>query len=586
MSKVTITRIEFKNFKAFSRYSISLSKMNVLVGPNNSGKSTILNAIRVLNAGIRRANAKNAVPVAGPEGYTYGHIIPTDSIPISLENVHTNYDESTPTTIIFHLSNNTKLMLYFPIDGNPVFIPMDGSKSARTASHFKKIFPLKVDFVPVMGPVEYKEELISKQTVQNGLVTHRASRHFRNYWYYFPEKFEDFSEKIRKTWPGMDIKFPEIIDHSSLVMFCSENRIDREIYWSGFGFQIWCQLMTHIVRSSDADLLVIDEPEIYLHPDLQRQLLFILKEIQPNILLATHSAEIISESDPLDIVIINKSLNHSQRLKDIDQIQHAMNILGSNQNIALTRLSKTRRVLFIEGDDFKILSKFAQKTDFPELVNKIDLTVVPIKDFVRWEDVRSLIWGIEQTLGTSLALGTILDRNYRCDEEVQSIHNELKSNLKFLHIYKRKNIESYLINIDVIDRVLKKKLVDNPENPNIYTENFITILNTITDTLKPEFQTHYISNRIKFFNKSSLDQTSIINQALLSFEEQWIDIEKRMNLIDGKLVLSEINTYLLNKYNITITNQNIISEFKPNEIPEEIVQLFRNLDRFRRMPIQ
>jgi predicted ATP-dependent endonuclease of OLD family len=32
-----LTRVEFDRFKAFTRYSISLEQMNVLVGPNNSG---------------------------------------------------------------------------------------------------------------------------------------------------------------------------------------------------------------------------------------------------------------------------------------------------------------------------------------------------------------------------------------------------------------------------------------------------------------------------------------------------------------------------------------------------------------------
>ncbi|HSU83606.1 MAG TPA: AAA family ATPase, partial [Thermoanaerobaculia bacterium] len=43
---VTITSVEFRNFKAFSHFSISLQSLNILVGPNNCGKSTILGAFR------------------------------------------------------------------------------------------------------------------------------------------------------------------------------------------------------------------------------------------------------------------------------------------------------------------------------------------------------------------------------------------------------------------------------------------------------------------------------------------------------------------------------------------------------------
>ena len=74
-------------------------------------------------------------------------------------------------------------------------------------------------------------------------------------------------------------------------MFCLEDRMTRELYWAGFGFQIWCQLLTHLCRAQDSSLVVIDEPEVYLHPDVQRQLIGILRELGPDVLLATHSTE-------------------------------------------------------------------------------------------------------------------------------------------------------------------------------------------------------------------------------------------------------------------------------------------------------
>ena len=80
-------------------------------------------------------------------------------------------------------------------------------------------------------------------------------------------------------------------------MYFSEERLDREMYWSGFGFQIWCQLLTHISRASTSTILAIDEPEIYLHPDVQRQLLTIIRKLDADVILATHSVEIIGEAD-------------------------------------------------------------------------------------------------------------------------------------------------------------------------------------------------------------------------------------------------------------------------------------------------
>src|ERR1700747_1593405 len=104
----------------------------------------------------------------------------------------------------------------------------------------------------------------------------------------------------------MEIERPKI-DRSHgkprLYMFCPEERIPREIFWSGFGFQVWCQMLTYIVKNKSASLLLIDEPDIYLHSDLQRQLLGILKNLGPDIVIATHSTELISEADLNDILV-------------------------------------------------------------------------------------------------------------------------------------------------------------------------------------------------------------------------------------------------------------------------------------------
>ena len=39
-------RVDFNHFKAFDRFSLTLRHFNILVGPNNAGKSTILAAFR------------------------------------------------------------------------------------------------------------------------------------------------------------------------------------------------------------------------------------------------------------------------------------------------------------------------------------------------------------------------------------------------------------------------------------------------------------------------------------------------------------------------------------------------------------
>jgi energy-coupling factor transporter ATP-binding protein EcfA2 len=356
VNSVKVTSIKFINFKALSNYSISLQGMNILVGPNNSGKSTIISAFRILDVALRKARSKKAERVPIPSGVGFGHRVPKENISVSLENITTNYIKE-DSRVEFNLTNKNKLILFFPYDDGCVLTWETLGASVSSPAKFKQEFPIDIQVVPVLGPLEHDESTVTRDTVKSALNTHRASRHFRNYWRYFPEGWNDFAELVSKTWIGMEIKPPEsvsVID-DKLVMFCSENRIDREIYWAGFGFQIWCQLLTHLFRSRHASIVVIDEPEIYLHPDVQRQLLGILRGVDADVLLATHSVEIMGEADPSEILLVDKRNKSAQRLKDIEGIQKALEILGSAQNITLTQLARTKKMIFVEGINDSIL---------------------------------------------------------------------------------------------------------------------------------------------------------------------------------------------------------------------------------------
>ena len=149
---------------------------------------------------------------------------------------------------------------------------MEGRRKGSIS--FRKEFPISVSVVPVLGPLEHQEPLVQPETVQRDHLTHRGSRHFRSFWYQLPDGFDRFAALIERTWPGMQVQRPEVTDvqSGSVGMFCLERRITRELYWAGFGFQVWCQLLSHAVQAAGSTVFVIDEPEIYLHADVQRQL--------------------------------------------------------------------------------------------------------------------------------------------------------------------------------------------------------------------------------------------------------------------------------------------------------------------------
>ena len=453
-SEETITSVQFRSFKALEDFSIPLDGMNILVGPNNSGKSTVIGAFRVLATCLRTA-ARRKPELLGNRHITLGYRIPRASLPISLENAQTNY-QHVEATVTFRLSNGNSLRLSFPSDDDDcILYPVTPEgDTVTTPAAFKRQFPISLLVVPVLGPVEYREPIVTEQTVRENLATHRASRNFRNYWYYYPDDFDEFRQQVIATWPGMDINPPELSADRRISMFCLEDRITRELYWTGYGFQVWCQLLSHIFRSQNRSMLIIDEPDIYLHANPQRQLLSMLKDLGPDVLIATHSSEIVAEADANDLLVIDKTQRSAKRVRSPEGIQSALGSLGSIHIAMMSAIAQTRRVLYVEGEDFKILRKFAKRLGLNELESGVGIAPFPLGGFPPIQQIKSVTKGVSEAIGGPIIFGGVFDRDYRSDEEIAELLEGLRSGLQFSVILGRKEIENYLLIPSALDKTL------------------------------------------------------------------------------------------------------------------------------------
>lgn len=584
---MSITSVRFWNFKALRDYSVSLQQMNILVGPNNCGKSTILSAFRVLEQAMRTARSRRATRVQTHTGsQTDGHIIPEPTVPIPMENVHSDYTDE-DSRIEFRFSNKNKCFLFFPASGGCILYWDVIGKPIATSAAFRREFPIQVQVIPVLGPIEQEESVVTDETVRRASGTPRASRHFRNYWYKNPDGFEQFQALVEQTWPGMSIGRPErtsLLD-SQLVMFCSENRRDRELYWAGLGFQVWCQLLTHVSRCSESDLLVVDEPEVYLHPDVQRQLLGILRDVRPDVVLATHSTEILGEADPSEILLVDKTRRSAKRLRDVEEVQQALDVIGSIQNITLTELARNRKLLFVEGlSDYKIIRRFARNFALTDLASGNGITALESGGFSSWSRVQALAWGFRKTLGTELKVAAIYDRDYWCDEEINELVSSLNTEIQFAHIHQRKEIENYLLVPTVLERVVIRLITEKAmqdgmkEVPQV---NVMDLLSSLTNEIKTDCQGQYVSRYCEYHRSSGRDQATLTSEALSRFESKWTTLDTRMILVPGKKVLKAFRQRCQSEWGITLTDIRIIDGFQRDEIPLDLIELLTALDAYR-----
>lgn len=503
---------------------------------------------------------------------------------MSIENVQTDYADA-ESVVTFRLSNKNRLSLHFLPDECFMLPEVEGRTPTGIAS-FKHAFPLSVYVAPVLGPVEHEEELLQEATVRRGLTTHRASRHFRNYWYRFPEEFAEFRSTLRKTWPGMDIEPPRLENplDNKLTMFCLEDRVPRELYWAGSGFQIWCQLLTHLVRGGGASLFVVDEPEIYLHPDLQRQLFTFLRELGPDVLIATHSSELVGDAEASDILLVDKRRPAARRVARTESVREALTVLGSVQNSALTQLARTRRALFVEGTEFGVLRQFAARMGLAQLAAGAGLAVIPLGGFPPIDRVQSTCHGMREALGNPLAFGAIFDRDFRCDEEVERILNALKDDLRFACVLSRKETENYLLVPPVLVRAQESALAEQSGRSTRATKqpvNVVAALDEITTRDKTYLQSQYVTHGLRFFGRDRRDAATIAEGLMTKFEREWRDFDTRMRVVSGKETLAKLNQCLQSASGVTLSQRRIISSFEVDEIPSDLKQALRDLDRLR-----
>jgi hypothetical protein len=465
-------------------------------------------------------------------------------------------------------------------------------KTNHSPSTFKAQFNCSIGFVPILGPLEHNELLFEKEAARLALFNYRAARNFRNIWYHFPEKFEDFRSALIRTWPGMDIDRPTIdMSHGKprLHMFCPEQRIPREIFWAGFGFQVWCQMLTHIIQGSNSAIFLIDEPDIYLHSELQRQLIGLLRDMGPDILIATHSTEIITEAETDDIVLINKQRSSAKRIKHPAQLEEVFSVLGSNLNPILTQLAKTRRVVFVEGQDFQLLSKFAHKLGNTQVGNRSDFAVVAIDGF-NPERARNLKIGMETTLGGKILTAAILDKDYRSEKERILIERQCVSFCDLIRIHYCKEIENFLLVPDAIDRSEERKISDQARRsgkvPQSFTPFASDFLEQFCHEKKSYVQAHYLAMRRKFEKggASSIDDATFNEEVLNEFEKLWSSPLSRLLVVPGKEALGAINRYVQELYGVNITATSVVDLMKLEEISPEMRSLIKALDLFASTP--
>ncbi|PFG73565.1 AAA family ATPase [Tepidiforma thermophila] len=384
-----LTRLAIRNFKLFESVEIELGERVVFVGPNNSGKTSALQALALWHAGVRRwvekrgagnvpkeragvtINRKDLIALPVPaanllwrdlhvrEGYRDAGRQKTRNVLIEIDVDGMTSGAIWTTRLEFDYANEESFYCRSRIgpEGTRYQVPAAAAE-------------LRVAYLPPMSGLAANETRLDPGAIDVRIGEGRTAEVLRNLcWRVFetnPDAWRQIVNRIDELF-GVTLGDPAYIkERGEVVMsFRTKGGVTLDLSASGRGQQQTLLLLAHMAANPGA-VLLLDEPDAHLEILRQRQIYRVLaqtaEETGSQVIAASHSEVILNEAADRDIVVAFVGRPH--RIDDRgSQILKALKEIGFDQYL---QAELTGWVLYLEGaTDLAILRAFAEKLDHP-----------------------------------------------------------------------------------------------------------------------------------------------------------------------------------------------------------------------------
>jgi hypothetical protein len=198
--------------------------------------------------------------------------------------------------------------------------------------------------------------------------------------------------------------------------------------------------------------IIIDEPELHLHPELARKFIRQMRKIRPEnqIWIATHSADLIDEAGRERTIYVRRKTADPSVAECVpadseeSEVSILRDLFGYSGFVGISR-----RIVFSEGDaasaDRKTFSSL-----FPTLSD--DIKIIPVGSASNLYRINRAILALLESDFARCEFFLIRDRDYLSDQSVEK-HSAIAPGRLF--ILERHQIENYLLDEDVLAHVLK-----------------------------------------------------------------------------------------------------------------------------------
>ena len=454
-----LTSLTVHNFKRFGDVTVELGNPVVLIGPNNSGKSSALQALALWEIGVKRWTEKRGGKKA-PEkrpGVTINRrdliAVPVPDANLLWRNLHVRdvkkidgkqetknvrvdiivegitEDTAWRCGLEFDYANDECFYcrpLRLSEDRNPDRMPVPAEASK-----------VQVAFLPPMSGLAANETRLDPGATNVRIGEGRTAEVLRNLCYRIHTESEEVWGHLVThidTLFGAELETPQYIaERGEIVMSYKERGVRLDLSSSGRGLQQTLLLLAYMFANPGA-VLLLDEPDAHLEILRQRQIYEILTGVARGngnqIIAASHSEVLLNEAADRDVVVAFIGTPH--RIND-----RGNQLLKALKNIGFEDYYQAEQVgwiLYLEGStDLAILRAFATTLDHGEARKALE------RPFVKYvandpREVRRHYHGLREAAPglAGIAIFDRLERNLPQDLGAKGL------------IWKRREIENYL----------------------------------------------------------------------------------------------------------------------------------------------
>lgn len=570
--------ITLTNFKCFQHHTVYFTDTTIMIGQNNAGKSTVVEALRILGLACARLK-NNPTYVNRPDwmikiepASIMGVRISHRAIDVDLEHVFYGYNDPPAVihaefedgiTIDVYIEGQTELFAVLTVSGKAIT-----SKFKANLVNIPKLLAL-----PQIAPLVKNEQFVTEDTMNKNRFSKRISGNFRSVLYQNKqtENYREFERILEETWHGIKI-VNIILEEDVVLMYLRDRDFVTEIYHMGHGVQMWIQTMWFISNADYESIIVLDEPDVYMHADLQRKLIRILKNQYRQTIVATHSVEIMSEVIPNEILIINRMSRQSVFADAYPVLQEAISGMGSIHNINLSRILNCKKYLYVEGDDRDILNIF-WTTLFGDQEEPFDFIGGQTTGGWGSWDVQKQNAQRMLSAMPGIMIYFLYDRDMHTEDEILGRYEDAKSREIILHIWQKKEIENYLMVPPAIARYIAKK--NGELTCRDVTGNIVNLINQLCEDVKDETYASFVDEYLQKNRK--VTYKSCQNKLMPIFNKNWSDERKRWDMVSGKELMSKLSNECKTKYNVSFGHIQIAATITTEEMSPEVIGLLKKI---------